>query len=272
MLLNALECRDNSPFVFFLLFFLFFFCFFDSGNFRTMRLENLLFNPRRDQLPPTATAWSGGIEKHEVEPYFKNKFLRDIESEEQEFMASQSFRLFFFFFFFFFLDFFFQFCSQLKDDGAPNASNNSSSNNNSARKEEDYPASLSAERVYKLGDDDVSQWSDYIGMYFHPRSLNMINDFAFGPERKFDNFSFGENHFNARENVCLFVFCVFVFLCFLRAVSYYLLFFSSSSSCGSMKLTLRATFGTLWRAVTTCRAFTPSQIPLTHLAVSLQPC
>jgi len=50
-----------------------------------LRLENVLFNPRRDHTPQAASSWNGGkIERHEVEPFKKNQFLRDLEDEERE--------------------------------------------------------------------------------------------------------------------------------------------------------------------------------------------
>jgi len=58
-----------------------------------------------------------------------------------------------------------------------------------------------SERAYRLGSGDVKQWSDFLGPYLHPRSLNMINDFGMGPEGKFDNFPFGETFFNSADNV-----------------------------------------------------------------------
>jgi len=62
--------------------------FLSAGNFRSLRLENVLFNPRRDHTPQAASSWSGGkIERHEVEPFKKNQFLRDLEDEEREIMA-----------------------------------------------------------------------------------------------------------------------------------------------------------------------------------------
>lgn len=57
------------------------------------------------------------------------------------------------------------------------------------------------DRTYRLGNSDVRQWSDFLGPYLHPRSLNMINDFGMGPEGKFDNFPFGETFFNGADNV-----------------------------------------------------------------------
>jgi len=56
-------------------------------------------------------------------------------------------------------------------------------------------------RNYRLGEGDVSQWSDFLAVYLSPRSLNMINDYGFGAERRFDNYPFGASFFKNVDNV-----------------------------------------------------------------------
>lgn len=55
-----------------------------TGNFKSQRVENVLFNPRRDQVMPHSTTQRGAIERHEQPQVIKNRFLRDIEAEERD--------------------------------------------------------------------------------------------------------------------------------------------------------------------------------------------
>jgi len=60
---------------------------FVTGNFKSQRVENVLFNPRRDIVPQHAASKHGAIERHETPAVKKNRFLRDLEEEEHDLMV-----------------------------------------------------------------------------------------------------------------------------------------------------------------------------------------
>ena len=116
-----------------------------KGSLRTLSTRNRLYYGLPSSIDQAAkTAWSGGVQTYGQDVYEKNVFLSDLEKEEQESFAYQ----------------------QVEKTTSRSQSISNPENGNRSK-------------VYDL-DEAIEVWSDYLGVYYHPKSITEIPHFFHG--------------------------------------------------------------------------------------------
>ncbi|EDV27033.1 uncharacterized protein TRIADDRAFT_54552 [Trichoplax adhaerens] len=135
------------------------------GSLNSLKEEGNLYNTKESDSQNQLPSWSGSTEQHYTEPALKNQFLQDLEYEDNEALNS----------------------AKDKDTlGQAENSKGSSSHSNTSR--------VNRDRIYNNLDSEISVWSDFLRIHWHPKSLCIVPQFmhnaTFAP---FDTFTYGLN-------------------------------------------------------------------------------
>ena len=129
-----------------------------KGSLRNLNIEGTLYPSSSKSVE-----WTGEVTVHQSNTEPKNAFQMDIEEEE---MLS-----------------------------TPQTNANVEPSCASSRSQKQDQIFSARNKVYNL-DDHVSVWSDFVGTQYHPKSVNIINEYAHEAEHfAFDTFGYGQHFY-----------------------------------------------------------------------------
>ncbi|PIK49991.1 hypothetical protein BSL78_13143 [Apostichopus japonicus] len=135
-----------------------------SGSLNTLRSDGVLYDVEVEQ---SGITWGGDVTMHKASPPVRNQFLSDLDMSEEGALQNPHI--------------------ESPDKDLEDASMSSSQSLPSIK-----------DRIYHL-DDSVSVWSDFLYGHLHPKSLNIVREFAHQSDTEmFELFPQGKDLFKKR--------------------------------------------------------------------------
>ncbi|PIK35526.1 hypothetical protein BSL78_27646 [Apostichopus japonicus] len=135
-----------------------------SGSLNTLRSDGVLYDVEVEQ---SGITWGGDVTMHKASPPVRNQFLSDLDMSEEGALQNPHI--------------------ESPDKDLDDASMSSSQSGPSIK-----------DRIYHL-DDSVSVWSDFLYGHLHPKSLNIVREFAHQSDTEmFELFPQGKDLFKKR--------------------------------------------------------------------------